>query len=105
MAPDTRGVVRRVRQPVTADVDAARDAAVLEARVRIPKAAKKVATWHQPHIQLEVGALARRARGVGDEKLQRHERIRDVHLQVVPLQIEQRPIHGQPVGERRLHRS
>ena len=75
LAPETRGVVRRVRQPVAADVDAVRHAAVREARVRVAEAAKEVATRHQPHVELEVGALARRARGVLDEELAGHGRL------------------------------
>src|SRR5204863_6309787 len=55
---EIRGVVRRVRQRVAADVHAVRRAAGLEPRVRVAEAAEDVEPGGRPRGRLELQSLA-----------------------------------------------
>ena len=93
LAAEHRRVVGRARQLVAADIDAARQAVVAEARVRVADAAEQIdAGRRAQRPSFELDALALRGADVGDVELRGHERIRHVQLEIVPVDVEDRGV-------------
>ena len=81
-------VVRRVRNVVAGHVLRRPSAAVAERGVGVAEGAEDVDAGRGPGGDIELDALARRAADVGDVDLAGDVQVRDVELQVVPVDEE-----------------
>src|SRR5262249_50923797 len=85
LAPDVPRRMRRIRQGVAADVLPHLHAPAVELRIDVPHRAEDAPSGQHDGAQLRLGAAARRRAGIGGIEAARNLGIRDVELEVAPV--------------------